>query len=63
MTWCINIPGHDKASYPCTGATPEEVVAPDFSALFEEVGPDIVTNSIVAPACRAAEDSLYPLNI
>jgi hypothetical protein len=63
MTWCINIPGHDKASYPCTGATPQEVVAPDFSALFEEVGPDIVTNSIVAPACRAAEDSLYPLNI
>ncbi|KAJ7110142.1 hypothetical protein C8R44DRAFT_801487 [Mycena epipterygia] len=61
LTWCLNIRGHDKTSYPCTAATPQERDAPNFSALFDEVGPDIMTNSIIAEASRSANACLHPL--
>ncbi|KAJ7201069.1 hypothetical protein GGX14DRAFT_465626 [Mycena pura] len=61
MTWCLDIRGHGGGSYPCTKATAEESSAPDFSALFEQVGRDIVANSIIAVASRSADACLHPL--
>ncbi|KAJ7201059.1 hypothetical protein GGX14DRAFT_465594 [Mycena pura] len=61
MTWCLDIRGHGGDSYPCTRATAEESSVPDFSALFEQVGRDIVANSIIAVASRSADACLHPL--
>ncbi|KAJ7201066.1 hypothetical protein GGX14DRAFT_371580 [Mycena pura] len=62
MTWCLDIRGHGGDSYPCIRATAEESRAPDFSALFEQVGRDIVASSIIAVASRSADACLHPLS-
>ncbi|KAJ7705311.1 hypothetical protein B0H17DRAFT_1175227 [Mycena rosella] len=61
LTWCLNIRGHTKASYPCIDAALYESSPPTFSALFDEVGPDIVANSMIAQASRSADACLQPL--
>jgi hypothetical protein len=61
LTWCLNIRGHNKASYPCTQAIGTEM-APDFGLLFDEVGLDIETNDIISFAAHHSDLSLHPLS-
>ncbi|KAJ7706176.1 hypothetical protein B0H17DRAFT_614243 [Mycena rosella] len=61
-TWCVNVRGHGTASYPCTDATSNELTAPDFSALFEELEPDIEANAIITEASQSAKMALQPLS-
>ncbi|KAJ7202791.1 hypothetical protein GGX14DRAFT_523649 [Mycena pura] len=64
-TWCLNIRGHDGASYRCANATnheSEQLCEPDFSALFDEVGKgNRGESSILGPITRAIDASLHPL--
>ncbi|KAJ7778742.1 hypothetical protein DFH07DRAFT_1033543, partial [Mycena maculata] len=61
-TWCLNIRGHDRASYPCTDSAPCEERPPDFASLFDQVLPDIVAQSITAEVSHHADACLRPLS-